>query len=666
MTLGVLTVEAMSRWKQGVLVAVVTAGFVLVTGGGVAFGGGTPPVPTPVVTGGPLAPDSMDRYTIDYDLTEDGVLNVTETIVYRFGPRSGRHGIYRDLITREPYDENGDGSYDEGLDRVYEISNIQVESPSAPAAYERENSQWDKDRSAMLRLKIGDPYSQITAATAQYVIRYQVRGALQHIGDHSELYWDATGLAWQAELNQVTVTVRMPQGSAKVACYAGGLHSTKPCTRSSTVNGQAVITQDHLPSRSGLTVSVSSRPGAILSGDQAIIEKAPNLLARAGLGPISVSSSLAAVLAIALGGFWLARRSTNLRYADLPPGTLPPSGLTARVVPDRLPADSIPVTFQPPAITVGEAGLLLDGSIDTRDTAATLIDLAVRGALRIDADRGPTAIAVLIDPYTATALHEQVLIRQLWPDLNPGSQVSLTGGAFQGIDRTRLSRAHDATALQLAHRAAESGWYVRLPAGLRSSQLEKNLMAGGCMLLGVMGGFAAVGAGGIIFIGSLMSGVGLIAAIMLPLIAAVITGAVLILRRRSGRRSAAGQAVLDQVIGFRTYLATAEADQLRFAAGEDIFSKYLPWAVVFDLAERWRMVCAQLFEQGRLPAETSWCSGGPTAGFALATGSTSLASSFESASMPTGGSGGGGSSSSSGSSSGSSGGGGGGGGGGSW
>ena len=62
----------------------------------------------------------------------------------------------------------------------------------------------------------------------------------------------------------------------------------------------------------------------------------------------------------------------------------------------------------------------------------------------------------------------------------------------------------------------------------------------------------------------------------------------------------------DQVEGFRTYLATAEADQLRFEEGEDIFSKYLPWAIVFELADRWAELCGQLVAMGRLPDATPY------------------------------------------------------------
>ena len=38
-----------------------------------------------------------------------------------------------------------------------------------------------------------------------------------------------------------------------------------------------------------------------------------------------------------------------------------------------------------------------------------------------------------------------------------------------------------------------------------------------------------------------------------------------------------------------------------FEEGEDIFSKYLPWAIAFELADRWQRVCAQLVAAGRIP-----------------------------------------------------------------
>ena len=94
--------------------------------------------------------------------------------------------------------------------------------------------------------------------------------------------------------------------------------------------------------------------------------------------------------------------------------------------------------------------------------------------------------------------------------------------------------------------------------------------------------------------------------VAVPLLPIVVTVAVVRSKMRRGQRTPEGRAVCDQVEGFRTYLATAEADQLRFEEGEDIFSRYLPWAIVFDLADRWARICADLVRLGRIPDTTPY------------------------------------------------------------
>jgi hypothetical protein len=69
---------------------------------------------------------------------------------------------------------------------------------------------------------------------------------------------------------------------------------------------------------------------------------------------------------------------------------------------------------------------------------------------------------------------------------------------------------------------------------------------------------------------------------------------------------------------------------LKFEEGEDIFSRYLPWAIAFDLADRWQRICQQLVRSGRLPQQApAWVGdlSGTLSGFdvALLTGSLATA-----------------------------------------
>jgi uncharacterized membrane protein len=74
--------------------------------------------------------------------------------------------------------------------------------------------------------------------------------------------------------------------------------------------------------------------------------------------------------------------------------------------------------------------------------------------------------------------------------------------------------------------------------------------------------------------------------------------ALVVASRAMPARTGEGSAVLARTLGFRRYLATAEAGQIRFEEGEDIFSKYLPYAIVFGEAERWAKVFATLAAAG--------------------------------------------------------------------
>jgi hypothetical protein len=79
-----------------------------------------------------------------------------------------------------------------------------------------------------------------------------------------------------------------------------------------------------------------------------------------------------------------------------------------------------------------------------------------------------------------------------------------------------------------------------------------------------------------------------------------VAGAVtlLVLAGRFPARTGRGSAMLERVRGLRLYIATTEAEQLRFQEREQIFSRYLPYAMVFGLTERWARTFAGLTGAG--------------------------------------------------------------------
>lgn len=261
------------------------------------------------------------------------------------------------------------------------------------------------------------------------------------------------------------------------------------------------------------------------------------------------------------------------RYLELAPGTVPADDASEPCGPS--PRDvEIPARFTPPAFPVSTAGLLLHGSVRGRDLAATLVDLQRRGVVAVD-DAEP----------------HQYLVRRL-PGGDPADvpEDALLAGLFrhgdQGpvdlADSDVLAGVAEAYASGVVRTAITSKWFVELP---NPHELHRWLIP---LVLG-----AAVSAAEI----ALFQVVALGPPILIVGLANRLTSA----RFRSGSRSAEGRAMADQVEGFRSYLATAEADQLRFEADEDLYSRYLPWAVSFDIADRWSWVCRQALKTEDLP-----------------------------------------------------------------
>ncbi|SEQ73016.1 DUF2207 domain-containing protein [Microlunatus flavus] len=529
-------------------------------------------------------PDLVRSLDVDYTVNPSGTLTVKETWVWQFGSDSGRHGIKRFLVTREPWAEQGK---DTDQDAVYTVSNIKVTSPTgANTDVQREDTPSQKGREVTTTLQIGSASETVTAPTATYVISYDVQGALRSSPaaspPYDELYWDVTGTGNPA-FTQVRVKASVPDGpyEGDLRCYAGSVTSQNTCSQPATVQGDAgVFETDELPAGENMTIGVKIKPGtvAVVTPDLQPRADARTPAETAAVVGAGVAVGGAAIAAPLLGVAYYRRNGRDQRFAGLPPGSFPAGGQQVETVlsdPDL----QIPVAFVPPKIPVAEAGLLVDGVIDTKETAATLVDLAVRGGVRIISENPRDIRVDLLDPRVATAPHEMALLNGIFRGDPPGTVVDL---GSQGS----MLQAHQDLDSAVRQQVAARGWFTKVPTGRATKGL----------------GFGLVF---LVFFGIVHAGLWalLLAAALLPVI---ITVAVVRHKMRRGQRTPEGRAWTDQVEGFQKYLATAEADQLRFEEGEDIFSRYLPWAIVFGLADRWAKVCGDLVAMGRIPDTTPY------------------------------------------------------------
>ena len=140
--------------------------------------------------------EAIRSYDVTIEIRTDDSIRVTEVIEYDFGS-TPHHGIFRDVPTREAYDDR--------YDRVFPLH---VESVSATggasADYEVSN-----EPGGITRIKIGDP-DVTTSGVHTYTIVYTVDAAMNGFPDHDELYWNAIGDQWEVPVDHATATVEAP------------------------------------------------------------------------------------------------------------------------------------------------------------------------------------------------------------------------------------------------------------------------------------------------------------------------------------------------------------------------------------------------------------------------------------------------------------------------
>jgi uncharacterized membrane protein YgcG len=526
--------------------------------------------------------DQIDSFRIAYDLQPSGVLQVEETILWRFGTNSGRHGIQRDLVERERYDDTQDA--------VYDVTNIRVSSPDPVSTqFSSRTTEADGGRTEFLNVRIGDPDQTISLPTVTYVIRYQVTGSVRTFADYDELFWDAPGFG-NPLIRDLSVTATVPGGAQEVSCFVGPPGSRTTCPTARATAGGAAFAATDVQQGESLSFGVKIASGLVADNQPRLEPDGSKLspgerAAAIGAAVVGVGLLVGSPL---VGMLWWRRNGRDQRYEGLAPGTTPYAGQTARVVAND-PDIPIPVAFSPPHIPVAEAGLLVDGQVDARETAATIVDLAVRGALQVHSNSEDDFRVTLLNPDVATAPHEMVLLTNVFGGRPPGATADLS-------KRGSMLSAHQAMTTSVINQVTQRGWFRKVP-----SATSTGTSGFGLVLLLI---FAAFGLGAWVLW------------LAVPLLPVLITVLVIRSKLRRGQRTADGRAVCDQVEGFRTYLATAEAEQLRFEEGEDIFSKYLPWAIVFELADRWADLCGQLAAMGRLPDTTPyWYTGYYSGGY---------------------------------------------------
>jgi hypothetical protein len=518
--------------------------------------------------------ERITTYDVAIAVEPTGSIMVTETIDYDFGSNA-HHGIFRTIPVRFHYDSR--------YDRVYPLHILSVDaSPGTPHGYKLENAGNDKG------VRIGDAKKTITGAHT-YTIAYRVDAALNGFTDHDELYWNAIGTEWSVPIDRATVRVTTPSGITKVACFGGETGSSLPCGQAGQAGTTATFGQTGLGAGEGVTVVVGFAKGGVPEPAPVLDERWAFDRAFAAT-PATVGTG-GLLLAVIVAGFaWLAwHTGRDRRFAGSPVDAAFATEGTEQPVPlsfHALGGTETPVEFVPPDnLRPGQVGTLVDEAATPLDVTATIVDLAVRGYLRIDEipKKGffgkPDWNLTKLKAGDDLRAYERTLLDGLF---TKGDEVQLSG--LRNTFATRLHKVQDG----LYDDALELGWFVGRPDKIRR---RWQLIGGAALTVAVI----------VLVVVAASTHAGLIA------VPPVVGGLLLLAgAKRMPRRTAKGTGVLRRVEGFRRFINESEKERARFAEQQHLFSEYLPYAIVFGATERWARAFAGL--DGELPQQ-SWYGG---------------------------------------------------------
>lgn len=510
----------------------------------------------------------IPRYDATAQLAPDGTAMVTVDLDFDFSSDAG-HGPFISLPLRQEVLDDPD---------VWRMLDVEVESVTSRTGANTE--VFEEVDNGVLLVRVGREGETFTGVQ-NYVITYRITGLIapnQAQSGLDELNWNAIGTGWQVPIRQARVRVEGPAEVSRTACFSGPSFDN-PCDHSQEGNTATYAASDLGTNGAGMQV-VAGFPAGTFVGAEPRYTKRPNFGNMFPATPLT--AGLTAVLALVGVGtviHQVRRRGRDHAYLGLTPGLAPAPGEEAKVGTAK--RQPVTVQFHPPrGATPGEIGVLIDARADNRDVTGAIIDLAVRGHLHIDQVGKKTWNFTRLQTRDRLAAFEEDLVDRLFHGQRSVTTDDMKDKAYAGVlTDTRTS---------LYRQVTERGWFHRRPDHAKLAAI----------VIGALLVFGGLIAG---FVLGLALGWGLIGA------ALVVTGLLLIaLAKVMPARTAEGSAMLSQAKGFELYLRTAEADQIRFEEGIDVYSRYLPYAIVFGVAERWTKVFEKLAAAGRYEPDMRW------------------------------------------------------------
>ncbi|PSK99630.1 putative membrane protein DUF2207 [Murinocardiopsis flavida] len=542
---------------------------------------------------------------VTLDLDRGGVMSAEESLFFGGEPPEE---FTRTFVVRTAYDSDHE--------RRYAVSGVSAEDGDGKPV------EVDVDTT-------GNTLTMRFAPAEQVTLRYDVRGGVDRVGQRQELEWAAVG-GYSAPVETTTVQVDAGAPPVALACAAGDPRSSIYCTSSDMGGHEAVVarfTQARLEPGQQLSIVVGYPAGTMNS--EAILDRVWSVNSAFAITP-ATTTVFGLVLVVLVGGLValirVRSRDERALRAEAANGEAPPLRRAGR---GRM-------RFHPPDnVHPGQIGTLIDEQADVVDITATVVDLAVRGHLEIrelshrqfsavdweltatggpagaeggggggdtegpegaehtggvedtgtgDADdpddpEGGRDDGDTEEPPDELLEYERLLLTALFRDGGSVRVSQLNGaGDTEGSERAQRFTEELAAVRDEMYRDM-----VRLKWFARSPNLERNRWTGTGITITLAG--VALTALLAVFTHAAFTGLAVIIAG-----AAVTVGA-----QYMPAKTKLGSAVYAHTLGFSRFLHSAAAEDIPVDEGRrvELFSRYLPYAIIFDNVDHWARALAR-------------------------------------------------------------------------
>jgi uncharacterized membrane protein YgcG len=502
-----------------------------------------------------LAPDTVTAQSRNWRVTDfkdtisvsaDGTALVSEKITLAFVGEW--HGIHRTIPIEYP------GPQGTNYTLFLKILGVTDENGN--------KLKYDSSKSGNYRdLKIYIPGAVDTTRVVN--IDYSVRNGLRFFDsdndNYAEFYWNVTGNDWPVPIDHASAFVILPENAAgglRVQAFTGA-YGSRQSEATAEVKGADVLleTTRPLPIRGGVTIDIYIPQGVV---------KPPSAVTK--LGWFLSSNPIVFLPLLTLAVMFVLWNAV---------GRDPDPGIS--VAPQYEP---------PPGLCPAEAGTLIDDTIHPRDITSTIIDLAVRGYIKIE-EKVDTFLVFHHKDYLFTLLKQ----REQWgPDCTPHERVMLDNIFLAGTG-TRLS-------------SLKNRFYMVIPIvreDIMSALKNKGIYtldpesANGYSIV------AAVAIAILVIAVQVMGWMNLFYSIPL-VIGSVLVSAVIwwLFARQMTAKTLTGARTTIAVLGFQEFMNRVDADRIK-TMPPGTFEKFLPYAMALGVEHHW----AQAFD-GIVKDAPSW------------------------------------------------------------